>query len=111
MIHALCSPLHGVLRHRRVLVVEDEALVAMTVEDELLEAGADVVGPHADLRDALRWVEALGPGGIDLAVLDANLGGVSSQPLAAALADRGIPFVLATGYGADAVEEGYRDPP
>lgn len=109
MIHTLCSPTSRALRHCRVLVVEDEALVAMTIEEELLEAGAVVLGPHATLGDALRRIETES-GAIDLAVLDLNLEGVSSLPVAAALARRRIPFVVATGYGADTIP-GYADAP
>lgn len=86
--------LHG----RRVLVVEDEALVAMLLEDELTEAGAEVLGPKVDIDGALRLIETAAPGCIDLAVLDFNLRGASAAPVAAALVQRGIPFVIATGY-------------
>ena len=62
------------LRDRRVLVVEDEALVAMLVEDELLDAGATVVGPAASIGHALRLIEeAAADGGLAAAVLDINL--------------------------------------
>ncbi len=89
-------PLSG----RRILVVEDEALVAMMVEDELLGAGARVIGPAATLGDALRLVEAAASdGGLDAAVLDLKLKGETSLPLADRLAASGVPFVFVTGYG------------
>ncbi len=85
---------------RRVLVVEDEAILAMMVEDELLGAGARVIGPAATLDDALRLVEAAaGDGGLDAAVLDLNLQGETAVPVADRLAARGVPFLFATGYG------------
>jgi DNA-binding response OmpR family regulator len=86
----------------RVLVVEDEALVAMLVEDELREAGAEV-RVAATLGEALRLVgAAAGEGcGPDAAVLDIGLGAESALPVADALARLGVPFVFATGYGED----------
>jgi CheY-like chemotaxis protein len=86
------------LTGRRVLVVEDEALVAMLVEDALIEAGAIVIGPAATVSEALALLSHTTP---DVAVLDLNLAGETSTPVADALAAGGIPFVVATGYGAD----------
>ena len=88
------------LTGKRVLVVEDEALVAMLVADELRGAGAEVVGPAPSVDDALRLVEAAAAdGGIGAAVLDINLGGQHVAPLADRLAALGVPFLFATGYG------------
>src|SRR5918998_6506886 len=88
------------LRDKRVLVVEDEALVAMLVEDGLLDLGAKVVGPAATVDEALRLIEgAASGGGLSAAVLDLNLGGAAAWPVADRLAELGVPFVLATGYG------------
>ncbi|RAI57215.1 response regulator [Roseicella frigidaeris] len=86
------------LTGRRVLVVEDEALVAMLVEDALLDAGAAVVGPAATVSEALSLLSKENP---DVAVLDLNLAGETSTPVADVLAQRGVPFVVATGYGAE----------
>lgn len=83
----------------RVLVVEDEAMVAMLVEDELLGAGAQVVGPAASVEDAMRLLDGIGDGGLDIGVLDMNLGGRSVLPVADALARRAVPFIFMTGYG------------
>jgi DNA-binding response OmpR family regulator len=89
----------AMLRNRRVLVVEDEALVAMMVEDELREAGARIL-TAANVGDALRLVEAtMQDGGISAAVLDINLGGEMVTPVADALARIDVPFLFATGYG------------
>ena len=86
------------LTGRRVLVVEDEALVAMLVEDALLDAGAAVLGPAATVSEALLLLGKENP---DVAVLDLNLAGETSTPVADVLAQRGVPFVVATGYGAE----------
>jgi CheY-like chemotaxis protein len=84
------------LRGRRALVVEDESLVAMLVEDILLDLGAKV-------EVAMRLCEALRQareGVFDFAILDVNLGnGDRSDAVADVLAARRIPFVFATGYG------------
>ncbi len=88
------------LKDKRVLVVEDEALVFMLVEDELRDAGAEVLGPAPSVGDALRLVEAAeADGGIDAAVLDINLQGRAVAPVADRLAALGVPFLFATGYG------------
>jgi len=84
------------LAGRRILVVEDEALVAMLIEDALTEAGATVIGPTRSVESALF---SLAQGRIDAAVLDLNLAGVMSTVVAIALSERGIPFVVASGYG------------
>ena len=86
----------GPLAGRRVLVVEDEALVAMLLEDVLLDAGAEVAGPAATATAALALLAAALP---DAAVVDVNLGGHTSEPVTAALAASGVPFLVATGYG------------
>jgi CheY-like chemotaxis protein len=90
---------------RRVLVVEDEALVAMLVEDALLDAGFEVIGPAATVEEALSLLEAERP---DAVVLDLNLAGETSTPVADLLASRGIPYVIATGYGASGLPPGHQ---
>jgi AmiR/NasT family two-component response regulator len=78
------------LRDRRILVVEDEALVAMLAEDGLLDAGAGVVGPAASVGEALRLIEtAAADGGLNAAVLDINLAGEAVKPVVALLANSG----------------------
>jgi DNA-binding response OmpR family regulator len=98
---AVCGA-QEMLGKRRVLVVEDEALIAMALEERLREAGAEVVGPAFTAAEALRLVEAAAAdGGISAAVLDLRLtGGETAIPVADALAARGVPFLFATGYGA-----------
>ena len=80
---------------RKVLVVEDEFVVAMTMEDVLLAAGYGVLGPSANVRQALSRLREETP---DIAVLDVNLGGERVFPVADALAARRIPFIFVTGY-------------
>jgi DNA-binding response OmpR family regulator len=95
----VASP-NNALKGRRILLVEDEALVAMLVEDELLNAGAHLVGTASSVVDALRMIEAaMGDGGISAAVLDLNLNGESVWPVADALHELGVPFVFETDYG------------
>tara|TARA_R110002020_G_scaffold327715_4_gene543672 strand:+ start:531 stop:896 length:366 start_codon:yes stop_codon:yes gene_type:complete len=87
----------------RVLVVEDESLVALQLEDMLLDMGCHVVGPAMRLRAA---GELLDSGvGIDCAVLDVNVSGEMVYPIAERLAEMGIPFIFATGYGRDGVDQ------
>jgi two-component SAPR family response regulator len=83
----------------RVILVEDESLVALMMEDLLDELGCEVIASFAALGPALAWLQETSrvPDG---AVLDVNLGGQMVFPLAAELAARKIPFVFATGYGA-----------
>lgn len=96
----------AVLAGRRILVVDDEPLVAMLVEDLLCEAGAQVVGPAATLDVGFDLLRA---GGLDGAVLDVNLDGVLVYPLAEALERAGVPFVFVTGYGRLGVDAAFAD--
>lgn len=86
----------------RVLVVEDEAMVSMLVEEFLEELGCEVTGIASRLDDAL---EKAGSLTLDLALLDVNLAGRLSYPVAELLLARGIPVVFVTGYGAAALPE------
>ncbi|WPP02395.1 response regulator (plasmid) [Pseudomonas sp. HR96] len=86
----------------RVYIVEDEALVAMLLEDMVTELGHEVVGIGARLEVGLAAAESVS---FDLAILDINLNGQVSFPIAHALAKRGIPFLFASGYGAAGLEE------
>ncbi|MCF7750105.1 response regulator [Bacillus subtilis subsp. subtilis] len=89
----------------RVLLVEDESLVAMMVEDCLIELGYDVAAVAASVEAALAAVQA---GTIDCAVLDVNLGGTPSFPVAEALEARGIPYMFVTGYDGAAIPAHFR---
>lgn len=89
------------LKNKRILLVEDEAMVAMLVEDELVRAGAEVLGPAHSVADALHMIDAAtANGGIGAAVLDINVSGRHVSPVADRLAALGVPFLFATGYGA-----------
>jgi CheY-like chemotaxis protein len=85
-----------VLRGRRVMIVEDEMLVAMELESLVGDQGCAVVGPAATVERALALLEQERP---DAAILDVNLDGTTAAPVAAALNAQGVPFLLATGYG------------
>jgi DNA-binding response OmpR family regulator len=94
----------------RVLVLEDETLVSMMVEDMLLDLGCEVVGPFAKLEQALAFMDG-GDGKLDAALLDVNLGGERSFPMAEALAGKGVPFVFTTGYDESGLPEIWRGRP
>jgi len=84
---------------KRVLVLDDEMLVAMMLEDMLIDLDYEVVGPYGTLEDGLQAAKSQT---LDGAIIDLNLGrGVFSTPVAEALRERGVPFLLATGYGAN----------
>lgn len=80
----------------RVLLVEDEPMIAMMVEDCITDMGFHVVGPAAQLADAVALASA---GAFDCAILDINIRGGTSFAVADMLIARDCPFVLATGYG------------
>jgi DNA-binding response OmpR family regulator len=87
------------LQGRRVLVVEDEALICMLIEDRLIGAGAEVVGPACSVEEALGLIDrAATDGGLSAAVLDIGLDGEMVLPVADRLATLGVPFIFATGY-------------
>jgi DNA-binding NtrC family response regulator len=92
--------LHG----HTVMVVEDELLVAMLIEETLLDEGCVVVGPFNTVATALA---AARDSDMQIAVLDVNLQGERVYPVAEALEARGIPFLLLSGYGADAIPAGH----
>jgi len=95
------SPLSG----HRILLVEDEVMVSWLLEEILADFGCEVVGPAACVSQALEMIEVEA---IDAAVLDVNLNGQGSYPVADALAARGVPFVFSTGYGRDSLPTGYQ---
>ena len=91
-------------RALRVLVVEDEMMVAMLVEDMLQELGHVPVGPANRLEAGIKLA---GSEALDLAILDVNLFGAKSFPIADLLTERGIPVIFATGYGIGGVDLKY----
>src|SRR5215218_6267273 len=93
---------------RRVFVVEDEALVAMLIEDMILDSGDEMVGSACRLSDALvlaRDTQA------DVALLDINLGGALAYPVADVLRQRGVPIVFTSGYGSAGLIDRFQDCP
>ncbi len=97
-------------RPKRVLIVEDETLVAMLLEDMLDDAGHTVAHCASNLPQALNFIETQ-PGGFDFAILDVNLGGQPIFPVAEALKAQGKPFAFATGYGPAGLPDAWRDRP
>jgi DNA-binding response OmpR family regulator len=85
----------------RILIVEDEPIIALTLQDLLVEAGFEVAGVTGKLHKALALIE--GPG-CDAAIVDANLGGMSTSPAAFALAARGVPFIVLSGYSSEQLQ-------
>jgi len=98
-----------VLAGRRILVVEDEMMIAMLVEDMLLELGCAVVGPAHALAEGLDLARSAT--GLDAALLDVNLAGQPVFPLADALREMGVPAIFSTGYGDAGLREVDRGAP
>ncbi len=95
-------------RGLRVLLVEDESIIAMLTESMLLEMGCDDVVLAGTVGQALREIDQRMP---DLAVLDVNLRGEMVLPVAERLARENVPFAFATGYNAMGVLAAWRDYP
>ena len=98
------------VRARRVLIVEDETLVAMLLEDMLDDAGHTVAHCASNLPQALDFI-ASQAGAFDFAILDVNLGGQPIFPVAEALRAQGKAFAFATGYGPAGLPDAWRDRP
>lgn len=94
------------LAGKRVLIVEDEMLVALLIEDFMAELGCSTVGPCGSVAMAL---DAIQTETFDLAVLDVNLAGEMVYPVAEILAEKRIPFLFLSGYGDEAVPAGHSD--
>jgi DNA-binding response OmpR family regulator len=92
----------------RILVVEDEMLIAMIIEDAVQDSGGEIVGPVATLEQALKLAEEEE---FDAAILDVTIRGGKVYPVAELLLARGIPFVFASGYGDWALPAELRDKP
>jgi CheY-like chemotaxis protein len=92
----------------RILVLEDEPLIAMVVEDWLAELAYETVGPVGSASAALVLIESASP---DAAILDVSLGTGDSTAVAAALRARSIPFAFATGRGTASIDPRFRDAP
>lgn len=94
---------------RRVLVVEDESLVAMLLETILEDMGCVPVGPAATVDEGLQLAGEDQP--LDSALLDVNVAGKQVFPIAEALKARGVPFVFSTGYGEGGLPDEWRGQP
>lgn len=93
---------------RRILIVEDDGLLAMELEMILGDAGFAIAGQAGSVAEGLAAIET---GGIDAAVLDLNLGQEKSEPVADRLAAEGIPFLYVSGHGPEALPAVHRDRP
>ena len=83
-------------------------MVLLHIEDALADLGCTSVSAAATVDQALELIKAQA---FDAAMVDVNLGGKKSYPVADALAARGVPFVFSTGYSGESLHEGYRDRP
>ena len=90
----------------RILIVEDEMTIALLLEDMVSDLGHEPAGLAMRLPQALRMAETET---LDLAILDVNLDGRLSFPVAEILERRGVPFLFATGYGSAGIDAAYRD--
>jgi len=91
-----------------VLVVEDEALIAMMIAEMLAELGYDSVERASHSAQAFTFIQEQP---FDVAILDVNLNGTETFPIADALRQRGVPFIFATGYGAVGIAHRGSDDP
>jgi DNA-binding response OmpR family regulator len=91
-----------------VLIVEDELMIATTLEMMLSDRGYRVIDPVSTVEDALAVLETVRP---DVALLDYRLGGSTTEPLLQVLQERQIPVCMLTGYGRDALPEHYQKYP
>jgi DNA-binding response OmpR family regulator len=85
----------------RILIVEDEPMTALNLEDLLLDAGFEIAGVVGKLEKALVLIDR---DTCDAAIVDANLGGVSASPVASALAARGLPYIVLSGYSPEQIQ-------
>ncbi|HEX9932419.1 MAG TPA: response regulator [Allosphingosinicella sp.] len=98
----------GGARHKRILIVEDEPIVALALQDMLEDLGYEVIGPAFRVPPALALAESEA---IDAAILDVNMGDGDSYGVAERLRARGIPYLFATGYGREGLEPGHEETP
>src|SRR4051794_19599940 len=89
-----------------ILVVDDETMIAMFLEDMLIDLGCKVVGPAGAVAPAMALIEASGQG-LDGALLDVNLRGELVYPVADVLTRQGVPFVFVSGYAAHGIDPRY----
>ncbi len=85
----------------RILIVDDEPIIALSLEEMLVDAGFTIAAVVHKIDKALAVIES---GACDAAIIDANLAGVSASPAASALAARGLPFIVLSGYSREQLE-------
>ncbi|CAN5159688.1 response regulator [soil metagenome] len=96
------------LSNRRILIVEDESLVAMLLETILEDMGCTTVGPISNIEDALALLASDEADTLDGALLDVNVAGREVFPVADLLKAKGVPFVFSTGYGQGGLPDQWR---
>jgi CheY-like chemotaxis protein len=100
----------AVLEGQRILVAEDEMVLAMEMEDTIIAAGGMVLGPVTSVPDALGLLQAAkADGGISAAVINLRLGQYTTTRLADALTEQGVPFLYATGYNSHGDIDAHQD--
>ncbi len=92
---------------KRILIVEDEALISMNMEDMIMDEGYVVVGPAGSVKDALHLIST--DTVIDCALLDVNLRGETVYPVAEELVRRRVPFAFTSGYGHAGIDPRFTD--
>ena len=92
----------------RILILDDEPLIAMMVEEWLIELGCEIIGPANSVPSALGLLRS---GAVDAAILDLSLGDGDSLEVADALRRLRVPFAFATGYGANGVANRFKGAP
>ena len=90
--------------HTRVLIVEDDPMIALDLEELLVDADFKIAAIAGRLDKALALIES---GACDAAIVDANLAGVSASPLASALTARGLPFIVLSGYSSEQLQSAF----
>lgn len=93
---------------KRVLVVEDDALLGLDIADQLTDAGFEVVGPAGSVASAMRLIAERG---CDVALLDVNLGKETAEPVAHILRQQGTPFAVLSGYSSQQHPSGFQGAP
>ena len=89
---------------RRILIADDEPMIAITLQELLVGAGFEIAGVAGKVENAVALIES---DVCDGAILDANLAGVIASPVASALAARGLPFIVLSGYTAEQLPDAF----
>jgi CheY-like chemotaxis protein len=97
------------LQNKQILLVEDDFLIARPLAEKLEDAGATVIGPAATIEESIALIARIPE--IDAALMDVNLAGEMSYPVAYDLVRRGVPFVFLTAYDPSLVAARFRDVP